>query len=149
MKLKNNTDKHDVLKTFQSWIQAYENKSVKELGEVISPSEEHLNWGTGADERYVGHSQFLRQIQRDFEQSEGLKLNVLNFYSVLHENSAWIAAEVEPIVKIKGESHTFETLRATMILAKESGEWKVEHIHTSWPYPKQLEGNSFPELSTS
>lgn len=137
-------EKQIVLKQVQDWMKAYETRDFDKFKAVLSPSEQHISWGTGADEKYVGRSGFLEFLKRDFEQSEGAELTLKSAYVSLHENSAWVAAEIEPRVKIRGDMLPLPTLRCTFVLTRQEQRWEIVHTHGSWPYPKQAEGDSFP-----
>ena len=54
-------EKETVLDAIKSWIHAYETRDVEKFKNILSPSETHISWGTGRDERYVGLSNFLHQ----------------------------------------------------------------------------------------
>jgi hypothetical protein len=142
--LNRNHEEESVLKTVDAWIRAYECRDIEGFKKVLSRSETHVSWGTGKDECYVGLSGFLKCVERDFEQSEGARLKLISVYPIVHENWAWVAAEFEPTVIIKGIEHKLENLRGTFVLAKENGTWVIEHTHASWPYAEQAEGRSFP-----
>ncbi len=137
-------EKERVLKLVDEWIKAYETRDLDLFKKILSPSESHISWGTGKDERYIGLSGYLKSLQRDFEQSEGARLKLLSAYPVVHDSWAWVAAEFEPTVIIKGEAHRLDILRGTLVLAKDNDRWVIEHSHGSWPFAEQAEGQSFP-----
>lgn len=141
MKLPENQNVENVV---ADGIKSYETRDLKKFKTIFSPSERHVSWGTGKDERFVGLSHFLEQLKRDFAQSDAAELKIINLYSAVHEKTAWLAVEIEPTITIKGKVHVLEILRGTFILVKESGRWLIEHTHASWPFPQQDLGNSFP-----
>ena len=137
-------EKETVLDAIKSWIHAYETRDVEKFKNILSPSETHISWGTGRDERYVGLSNFLHQVQRDFTQSEGATLALLHSYVVVHDSVAWAAVEIEPTVVQNSIATKLEIMRGTLILSRYEDRWVIEHTHGSWPYALQKEGDSFP-----
>ncbi len=136
-----------VLDILHRWMHAYERRDLNLLKQILSPSESHVSWGTGQDERYVGRSRMLNLVQRDFEQSEAAKLELKDSYVVVHGACAWLAAEIQPTITINKKAHQLANLRASLFLIKEQNGWRIEHMHGSWPFAQQKEGASFPQLS--
>ena len=137
----NKSEQIDAL--IDSWIYSYKNRDLAKFRSLLSTSETHVSWGTGGDERYVGISNYIERVQRDFAQSEAADLVLLNSYKVIHDKFSWAAVEIEPIITIAGEAHKLPVLRGTFVFAHENGKWVIEHCHGSWPYPEQKEGDSF------
>jgi len=101
-------------------------------------------WGTGIDEYRKGISEIETQLKRDWSQSEKGEIKLASEIISSPEDPSWAAAVYNATIYINGEPHTFDHLRATIAIAQEQGEWKIAHMHASFPDAQQPEGNSFP-----
>ncbi|HQS83554.1 MAG: hypothetical protein B7Y25_01935 [Alphaproteobacteria bacterium 16-39-46] len=106
----------------------------------------HL-WGTGVDENRVGLKEIEAQLKRDWSQSESGKLDLVSWVEPISETDLWAAAVCRATVVMGGIPHVFENLRGTIMVEKEEGDWKIVHMHASFPDARQPAGDSFPVSS--
>lgn len=104
-------------------------------------------WGTGIDEYRTGISEIETQLKRDWNQSEKGEIKLVSDIIGSPENPYWAAAVYSATIYIDGKPHIFEHLRATIAIAQEQGEWKISHMHASFPESQQAEGHSFPTVT--
>lgn len=100
-------------------------------------------WGSGLDEYRVGLTQIKEQLERDWSQSEQGEIEIIS-YTPDSNDSLWTAALCTAKVTIDGKQHMFEHLRGTIILENENGNWKIAHMHASFPDFRNAENGSFP-----
>lgn len=105
-------------------------------------------WGTAVDEFRVGVSELAKQHERDWSQSEKGEIEIINFISN-PDQDLWAGATCRAKIVIHDIEHIFNNLRATIIICKESGNWKISHMHCSFPDFRSEEGNSFPNQKTT
>lgn len=131
-----------------SWMKAYEERDINTMQTLYSQSPESFHYGTGVDEMIHGFDGMVSQLKRDWSQSKSAQLKLLGFRSQqIAPTVAWIACEMEPVITMNnGQKSSLPALRASLVLVKENGSWKIAHSHGSWPYGEQAEGQSFPEI---
>lgn len=100
-------------------------------------------WGSGLDEYRVGLEQIEAQLQRDWSQSDAGAIEIISFIPTSNE-ALWAAAVCKAKVTIAGQEYVFEHFRGTIIVEKENGNWKIAHMHASFPDYRNGDGNSFP-----
>jgi hypothetical protein len=100
-------------------------------------------WGTGLDEYRVGLKQVEEQFKRDWKQSEKGEIELVSFVPAA-DDAFWAAAIFTGKVTVNGEQHIFKDLRGTIIIENDDGEWKISHMHSSFPDFRNPENGSFP-----
>lgn len=100
-------------------------------------------WGTGMDEYFVGLKEVEKQLKREWQQAEKGEIEIISFVPApSHAN--WVAAICKAIITIESKIYIFENLRGTIILEKENNNWKIGHLHASFPDYRNPSGNPFP-----
>ena len=126
---------------FAKFCEAYKKRHLPDILNLFS---QNINmWGSGIDEYRVGLKEVSEQLQRDFSQSEKAEIEVVSFVPVA-ANAPWAAAQCTAKITLNGTEHLFEHLRGTVIVEKEKGEWKISHMHASFPDYRNAENASFP-----
>jgi ketosteroid isomerase-like protein len=134
-------EKNKAQAILKDYCQAY---SLRDLNKVLSLFTQNCSvWGTGVDEYRVGLKQIEEQHLRDWAQSEKGKIEIVSLSSTPNE-APFVAAIFRATVTIASQTHVFEELRGTIVIHKEAEEWKIAHMHASFPDYRNLEGNSFP-----
>lgn len=126
---------------FNRFCEGYKNRDLASLLNLFSKD---INmWGSGLDEYRVGLKQSEEQLKRDWSQSEKAEIEIVSFVPT-PADALWMAAICNAKITIDGQEHVFEQLRGTLIVQKENGEWKISHMHASFPDYRNAEGGSFP-----
>lgn len=128
-------------KLFKAFCEGYKTRDLSFLLKLFT---ENTNlWGSGPDEYRVGLKQVEEQLKRDWSQSDAGEIEVVSFVPTAND-ALWAAAICKAKVTIKGEQHTFDHLRGTIMIEKENESWKISHMHASFPDFRNAEGSSFP-----
>lgn len=131
---------------FNKFCQGYKNRDLAALLKLFT---KNINmWGTGLDEYRVGLKQVEEQLKRDWSQSEKSEIEVVSFVPTSNE-FLWVGAICNAKITVDGREHIFEHLRGTLIVEEENGEWKISHMHASFPDYRNAENGSFPVESQS
>jgi hypothetical protein len=134
-------DKKPAEQLFKQFCEGYANRNLTFLLSLFS---QNTNvWGSGVDEYRVGIKEMEEQLRRDWSQSEQAKIEVIRFVPT-PEQSLWTAAICQARITIKGEEYLFEHLRGTLTIENENGDWKIAHMHCSFPDYRNAENGSFP-----
>ncbi len=126
---------------FLQFCEGYKNRDLAYLLNLFT-----LNatlWGSGIDEYRLGLNQIQTQLERDWAQSEQGMIEVVSFVSN-SDNSLWTAALCNAQISIAGVTHIFAELRGTIILKQVDNQWKIAHMHASFPDYRNAENGSFP-----
>jgi len=140
-----NGSKNKLKNVVEDWKKAYETRDNGLIADLFLDTNSTFHYGTGEDEKIQGQGGMLKQLERDWSQSEEGELEILGFRcEVFREQFAWIACEMVPTITISGQKRTFPPLRSTIVVVMDTGRWKIAHTHASWPFDAQKEGESFP-----
>lgn len=127
------------------FIQFCENYKKRDLPALLKLFTADTNmWGTGLDEYRVGIKEVEEQLKRDWRQSDKGEIEVISFVPA-DEDATWAAAVCKAHLTMEGKDYNFDDLRGTIIVRKEQGEWKISHMHASFPDFRNPEANSFPQ----
>jgi ketosteroid isomerase-like protein len=128
--------------TLQQWKDAFTQRDLDRALAVIAPDDDVVGIGTGPDEWRVGPEEFRAQIERDFAQSEALKVNYEPLVVSEAGPVAWVAGRATVRARIDGQDLTL-TGRFTAVLEQRGGRWLLMQTHFSLPAADQAEGRSF------
>ena len=128
--------------TLQQWKDAYTQRDLDRALAVIAPDDDVVGIGTGPDEWRVGPEEFRAQIERDFAQSEALKVSYEPLVVSEAGPVAWVAGRATVQARIDGQDLTL-TGRFTAVLEQRGGRWLLMQTHFSLPAAEQAEGRSF------
>ena len=142
-----NANKNELKNVVALWTKAYETRDKDLVKKIFIDSKESFHYGTGLDEQIYGLEGMLEQLDRDWKQSESIRIKPTGFrYQYLAEDIAWVACEFIPRVKIGSDEVELPELRSTLVLKKIESNWLIAHTHASWPCSEQKEGDSFPNI---
>ena len=137
-------EKNIAVKLLEQYCDAYKKR---DLASILQLFTEHCNvWGTAPDEYRVGHADLKTQHERDWGQSEKGEIKIVSIVPNAID-APWAAIIANAKVTIDGQEYIFEHLRGTVVLAKEEGQWKISHMHCSFPDYRSQTNQSFPEVS--
>lgn len=139
MKIPNKNQAKLLLETY---CEAYQARDLSSILKLFTKN--CTVWGTAVDEFRVGVSELAKQHERDWSQSEKGEIEGIVFISN-PDQDLWAGATCRAKIMIQGTQYYFNDLRCTIIICKESGDWKISHMHCSFPDFRNGEGDSFPK----
>lgn len=108
----------------------------------FAPDADVVAFGTGADEKRLGIEGVRDQVRRDWAQSESAGIG-FTWRSVSAAGSvAWVAADCLLSFRVGGQAGVLPG-RASVVLERRDGAWRIVHLHVSVPTPSQPSGRSF------
>jgi ketosteroid isomerase-like protein len=142
MKLMTSSIPEELLHKFTHYYSKRDMESILSLF-----SKDATMFGTGRDEYRVGTQQIKDQLERDWSQSEAGSLRLKRHLHSSKDGISWGASVFEAEITIDGTPHIFDNLRGSVFIEKDdSGEYKISHMHASFPDTEQAEGSSFKEV---
>lgn len=142
MKLINSNPAVHLLKEFCLF---YNERDLEGALNLFLKTQEPFLWGTGVDERHRGLEAIRGQLLRDWGQSENGRIE-FNSSSFIHSDDPhWASGEFAAIITINGQTYTYPHLRGSIYTVKEGHDWKISHMHASFPESTQQIGQSFPQ----
>lgn len=126
----------------QAWLDAYEAKDVEALLDLAVGDEVQLV-GTGADEMRFGLDGYRAQAERDFAQSDELRVSVANLRVSTVGDAGFVCCEAHVSASAGGETSDLPGLRMTAGLVRTDQGWRLAQVHLSAPASGQQEGSSF------
>lgn len=131
----------DLLERF---VEAYNTRRLPEVMKLFSTKHKVLLIGTGIDEIRRNIEEIKGQVERDWQQSETNILTRTGDYISSPEPACWAYAVYKSTFVIDGKTYTAENLRGSIYCIQEEGEWKINHMHASFPHVADNEASSFP-----
>lgn len=141
MKLAHRNPATRILETF---VEAYNNRRLADVINLFSTQHKVLLIGTGIDEIRRNLDEIKLQVERDWIQSESNILTRTSEYIWSDEPCCWADATYKSTFVIDGQTYTAENLRGSIYCVKESRDWKITHMHASFPHLADNEASSFP-----
>jgi ketosteroid isomerase-like protein len=135
-----------MIKLFQEFIDSYNLRDIESALNCFRNAPPAFAFGSGYDERRIGIPEIKEQLLRDWEQSLAANLEVTQLHYEEHDDSGWVAADLDVAVTLSDGEQVFPA-RASFFMQKDSsGEWRIAHMHFSVPLPEQVEGKSFTSM---
>lgn len=138
-------NKKEILLVFDRYIQSYFME--RDPGKTFALlSGEVTGFGTGIDEIARESASFRALYLRDFEQAPG-RIDVdFSFKDVIviSDTSGVVSSLLSIKTVISGQPVRIEGLRLSVLMNRESGIWKICHMHISLPAQVHDEGESYP-----
>ena len=128
--------------TIKNLADAYKKRSLAELMECFAPDPDVVLFGTGADEKRIGHEQIRNQVERDWDQTESVAMSFTSSSISAAGTVAWAALDGAFQIRAGGQNVTLPA-RASFVLENRNGKWLIVHCHFSTPAAGQDEGRSF------
>jgi ketosteroid isomerase-like protein len=124
------------------WAAAYRRKDTAALLQTAIGDEIQLV-GTGADEVRFGMAEYQAQADRDFSQSEELRMSISNIRVSAVGDAAFAYCDAQVTGSAGGRPFLMTGLRCTVGLARTADGWRVVQTHLSAPAGGQATGSSF------
>ncbi len=128
-----------VMEILDNFVKAHEERNLELLLSCFSSKPDIIILGTDEDELWVDKFSMGEDQKRAYETFNTINLSVrdkiLKMCASGHQ--AWFYMKVNWFVESEGEQFTFDGIRTTGVLEKESEGWKIVQIHTSMPVKGQ------------
>jgi uncharacterized protein (TIGR02246 family) len=125
------------------YAELYTKKDLDGIMALFSPDPDVVVYGSGQDEKRVGHAEIRAQIMRDFSQAEALSFGI-DWYSVSAiGTAACFAGDVTIRATAQGQEMELPR-RFTCVLEKRDDRWLIAQGHFSVPAGDQPAGQSYP-----
>ncbi len=134
-------EKSKAVQILEQFCYAYNGRNITALLKLFT--KDCNVWGTGIDEYRVGLKALEEQMQRDWSQSDKAEVHIVSLVPS-SKDATWAAGVCKALVTIEGKEHVFNDFRGTIVIHKENGDWKISHMHTSFPDYRHGAGESFP-----
>lgn len=145
MRLQND---HPAFLLLQDFCHFYTERNLTKILNLFSTHQKIFILGTGIDETRFDINGLKEQLERDWSQSESgtltLDPNVVTSSINASSLKAWAYGICTAEIIINAQKHRFTPLRGSLFATLEDSQWKIEHIHSSFPSVNQEEGQSFP-----
>ncbi|MFH1742677.1 MAG: nuclear transport factor 2 family protein [bacterium] len=132
-----------VLAVMNEYYRAYADHDLEAVMSLFSTGSGVVCYGTGADEKCVGLDSLKKLIQRDFKQSETVKITMPWISVSSAGNVAWLAADCHVKATTKDGEVSIDS-RLTGVFVKKDDKWLISQMHLSVPFSSQEPGHSFP-----
>jgi ketosteroid isomerase-like protein len=133
----------EVLAVLDQMSKAYRQRSLKKLLSILVPDSDVFMFGTGADEKRIGHAGIQAQAERDWFQTDDSSFEIVWHSVSVSGPVAWVAADAQFNFQA-GEIAMTIPARLTAVLEKRDEQWLIAQSHFSAPLAGQEEGESFP-----
>lgn len=113
----------------------WETKDMNLLSKIMSHDSKMVNYGTEANEIFVGFDAFKDSITPMLSAVDGIKINVRNQAVNLSSdgNTAWFSEIWDWDIMMEGQTMTQNDQRLTGVLEKRGGNWVIVQFHNSVP----------------
>ncbi|MFA5354995.1 MAG: nuclear transport factor 2 family protein [Thermodesulfovibrionales bacterium] len=133
----------EIMAMLRDFTDAYEKRDMERLLSCFAPDPDVMIIGTGPDEKRVGPGEIRAQVERDWQQSESVRLEFGRTSISASGSIAWVAADLTFHAQAEGKRIVM-TGRLTAVLEKRGDRWLWMLSHFSVPAGGQAEGESFP-----
>ncbi|MBY0281542.1 MAG: nuclear transport factor 2 family protein [Alphaproteobacteria bacterium] len=144
MKLANT---HPTVHLLQKFCLFYNERNLESLLDLFSKTHKPFIWGTGVDEHLTTLDEIKNQILRDWSQSEISQIEFTANSFIHSDFPNWASGAFSAMIVIQGNIYKHPHLRGSIYAIQEDNDWKICHMHVSFPESTQPIGNSFPTES--
>ena len=122
----------DVMDVLNRLNDAYVHENVEQILTIMTPGQDFVQYGTGADEKRVGPTEMRTQVERDVSQADSLRM-MFHWTAISAAGDvAWTASDVTMTAAIQGQPLSLPG-RMTTVMRKEQGKWRIAQMHLSAP----------------
>ena len=132
-----------VQKTLEQFRRGYELKDM-ELIVGCFADEDVTIIGTAVDEKRIGLGQIKFQVERDWSQTQSIRMSYADTLISSSGSVAWSISDVDIVVESGGQTISLQA-RFTVVMEEIRQTWRIRHSHLSLPDRDTDEGDSFPE----
>jgi hypothetical protein len=144
MKLANT---HPAVHLLKKFCLFYNERNLENLLDLFTKKHKPFMWGTGVDERLTTLDEIKNQILRDWSQSDISQIEFTANSFIHSDFPSWASGAFSATIIIKGDVYRYPHLRGSIYAIKEDDDWKICHMHASFPESTQPVGSSFPTES--
>jgi len=127
-----------VMGVLREFADAYASRNKDRLLGLLCHENDVLLLGTGSEERNVGATAIWKQIRRDWEQTDTLRMR-FGWRSVsMIGQVAWLATDCYLFVRA-GYRNAEVPLRITAVMVQEEENWRIAQLHYSSPIGAESE----------
>ncbi|MCK9151203.1 nuclear transport factor 2 family protein [Methanobacterium alcaliphilum] len=137
---------NEIIDVLHQYVKSYVEKSITDLMDIVSSTEDTVLIGTGPDEWVSGPSEIKKGFERDLKQSDALEIEFGDINVSLNGDMAWTATTMTMKASINNKTLTLKG-RVSFVFEKIENKWLIAHLHYSLPNDEQGEGKSFPEVN--
>jgi len=134
----------EVTLTLKAMFEAYGKRDLNGVLSFWAPDPDALIIGPGEDEKCVGINQFVKNLRRDWEQSDSVTIEHKDILVSVAGSVAWFATDIVFHGKVNSSNFTYPG-RLTGVLEKRDGNWLFMQLHLSAPSAQQEQGYSWPK----
>ncbi|MEA3477251.1 MAG: nuclear transport factor 2 family protein [Bacteroidota bacterium] len=118
-----------------------ENEDILMIEEVWATNENIILIGTDSDEHYVGWDEIRKAVQKQFGSFENVLISITDqkIQTDRDGRTAWFSQTLNYNFIFNGEAMSFEGIRATGVLDKQEGKWKIVQVHLSVPIEVEID----------
>jgi len=132
--------KAEVTVALNRYAQAYSKKDIGLIMKLTAP--DYFGFGSGPDEDVGSVEELRSHLERDFAQSDDLKMEIGVARICASGNVAWTTGPCMITASIGGKNYSYEG-RMSTVLVKEDDKWLVASSHFAMPDCGQETGRSF------
>lgn len=134
----------EVTLTLKAMFEAYGKRDLNGVLSFWAPDPDAVIIGSGKDEKCEGINQFVKNLRRDWEQSDSVTIEHKDIAVSMAGSVAWFATDIIFHGKVDADNFAYPT-RLTGVLEKRDGNWLLMQLHLSTPSVQQEPGQSWPK----
>jgi ketosteroid isomerase-like protein len=138
----------EVALTLKAMFEAYAKRDLNGVLSFWAPDPDAVIIGSGGDEKCEGINQFVRNLRRDWEQSDSVTIEPKDVAVSMAGSVAWFVTDIIFHGKIGVDNFAYPC-RLTGVLEKRDGNWLFMQLHFSVPSAQQEHGQSWPKPQSS
>lgn len=119
--------------------QAYRGKDMALFEKIFAHDADMVNFGTDADEYWIGWSPWKEAFQRQFDSFESSEIVFDEVRTKTHSSGkvAWFSAVMKVDIVSSGQAYHYEGMRVTGVVEKRGRDWVYVQRHVSLPVEGQ------------
>jgi len=121
------------------FISAFETKDLALLSAVFSHDDDMINFGTDADEVWIGWDPWKKSFQKQFAAYDKIKIAFNNVSIKIHSSGeiAWFSAFMAVDITSNERPFHYDDMRMTGVAEKRDSAWVFVQRHVSIPVREQ------------
>jgi len=130
-----NTEKAKVKAVIDGFAKFWETENMNLLSKIMAHDSDMVNYGTGADEVFIGWNALKDYVQKTLPAIENTKITVRDQVIKIDNNvsTAWFAEIWDWDLTFGGQQAKLPDQRFTGVLVKRDGNWVIVQFHNSVP----------------
>jgi ketosteroid isomerase-like protein len=136
--------KNEIMDVLEKYMEAYAEKNLDSLMDIVSQDENTIFVGTGHDEWANGPKEIKKGFQRDLSQADSIKIEFHKLPISAEGKVAWTTTKMTMKVLTDGEELILDG-RLSAVFEKRNDKWVIVQLHYSLPVKEQEKGQSYPQ----